>query len=32
MGERDFMVNQAILHNSTQKNRVSEALNRQKFV
>ena len=32
MGDREFIVNQSILHNSTAKNRVSEAVNRQKFM
>ena len=32
MGDREFLVNQSILHNSTTKNRVSEAASRQKFM
>ena len=32
MGDRDFLVSQSILHNSTTRNRVSEAVHRQKFM
>ena len=32
MGDREFLINQSILHNSTTKNRVSEAMNRQRFM
>jgi len=32
LGDREFLVNQSILHSSTTKNRVSEAVSRQKFM
>ena len=32
MGDREFLVNQSILHNSTTTNRVSEAASRQRFM
>lgn len=32
LGDREFLVNQSILYNSTAKNRVTEAVARQKFM